>query len=45
MVQQMREGEEKTRDDLQEIRAEVHNVREMLPKVGLVSCCLKPIVS
>jgi len=33
VVKEMREGESKTRDELREIREEVNNVREMLPKV------------
>ena len=30
----MREGEQKTRDEMREIREEVTNVRDMLPKVS-----------
>ena len=32
----MREGESKTRLELQEIREEVNNVRDMLPKVSII---------
>lgn len=35
VVSEMREGELKTRDEMREIREEITNVREMLPKVGL----------
>lgn len=34
VVSEMREGELKTRDEMREIREEITNVREMLPKVG-----------
>lgn len=34
VVSEMREGELKTRDEMREIREEISNVREMLPKVG-----------
>lgn len=37
VVKNMRDGEVRTRDEMREIREEVNNVREMLPKV---SCCL-----
>ena len=37
VVKDMRDGEAKTRDEMREIREEVNNVREMLPKVD---CCL-----
>lgn len=33
VVTEMREGEIKTRDEMREIRDEVNNIREMLPKV------------
>lgn len=33
VVLEMREGESKTRDEMREIRDEVNNIREMLPKV------------
>lgn len=33
VVVEMREGEQKTRDEMREIRDEVNNIREMLPKV------------
>lgn len=36
VVQEMREGEVKTRDEMREIRDEIDNIREMLPKVILV---------
>ncbi|KAH9082078.1 hypothetical protein EDB83DRAFT_2336353 [Lactarius deliciosus] len=32
-VQQMREGESRARDEMREIREEVNNIREMLPKM------------
>jgi peroxin-14 len=32
-VQQMREGETRARDEMREIREEVNNIREMVPKV------------
>lgn len=38
VVKEMRDGEVKTRDELREIREEVNNVREMLPKVPLRYC-------
>jgi peroxin-14 len=34
-VQQMREGEARARDEMREIREEVNNIREMIPKVIL----------
>jgi len=34
VVLEMREGENKTRDEMREIRDEVNNIRDMLPKVG-----------
>ena len=33
IVQEMKEGESRTRDEMREIREEVNNVREMLPMV------------
>ncbi|KAJ7837534.1 hypothetical protein B0H14DRAFT_2791070 [Mycena olivaceomarginata] len=33
MVQEVREGETKTRDEMREIREEVNSIREMLPKM------------
>jgi len=33
LVQEMRQGEVKTRDEMREIRDEVENIREMLPKM------------
>ena len=33
VVGEMRLGEAKTRDEIREIREEVNNIREMLPKV------------
>jgi peroxin-14 len=40
VVLDMREGESKTRDEMREMRDEVNNIREMLPKVGclILSC-------
>ena len=35
-VKEMRESEIKTRDEMREIRSEVTNIHEMLPKVRLV---------
>ncbi|KAF7970580.1 hypothetical protein HWV62_23577 [Athelia sp. TMB] len=35
MVKEMHDGEIKTRDEMRELRDEVNNVREMLPKVSL----------
>ena len=35
VVREMRDGEAKTLDDLREIRDEVDNIRDMLPKVCL----------
>lgn len=32
-VKEMREGEVKNRDEMREIREEVNNIRDMLPKV------------
>lgn len=41
MVQEVREGETKTRDEMREIREEVNSIREMLPKVTpLLSVCV-----
>ena len=36
VVVEMKGGESKTRDEMREIREEVENIREMLPKVELV---------
>jgi peroxin-14 len=33
VMQQMREGESRARDEMREIREEVNNIREMIPKV------------
>jgi peroxin-14 len=33
VVKEMREGEAKTRDEMREIRDEINNIQEMLPKV------------
>lgn len=33
-VKEMREGETKTRDEMREVREEINNIRDMLPKVG-----------
>jgi peroxin-14 len=39
-VKKMRDGEVRTRDEMREIREEVNNIREMLPKVMIsVSFC------
>ena len=38
VVQQMREGETRARDEMREIREEVNNIREMIPKVICVVC-------
>lgn len=38
VVQQMREGETRARDEMREIRDEVNNIREMIPKVICVAC-------
>ena len=35
VVKDMREGEVRTRDEMREIRQEVDNVRDMLPKVKI----------
>lgn len=35
VVQEIKEGESRTRDEMREIREEVNNVREMLPKVTI----------
>ena len=32
-VQQMREGDSRARNEIREIREEVNNIREMIPKV------------
>ena len=39
-VKEMRESEIKTRDEMREIRSEVTNIHEMLPKVRLVEYCV-----
>lgn len=39
-VKEMRESEVKTRDEMREIRSEVTNIHEMLPKVRLVEYCV-----
>ncbi len=38
VVVELREGETKTRDEMREIREEVTNIREMLPKVLPIMC-------
>ena len=46
-VKEMRESEVKTRDEMQEIRSEVTNIHEMLPKVRSVECyvsCMSSLV-
>jgi peroxin-14 len=40
VVKEMRDGESRTRDEMREIRDEVTNVREMLPKVNPFYCAL-----
>lgn len=35
VVKEMREGEIQTRDEMREIREEVNNIRDMLPKVPM----------
>jgi len=35
VVNEMRQAESRTRDEIREIREEVNNIREMLPKVKL----------
>ena len=35
VVAELREGEAKTRDEMREVREEVNNIREMLPKVRI----------
>lgn len=42
-VKEMRESEIKTRDEMREIRSEVTNIHEMLPRVCLVECCVSCI--
>lgn len=37
VVKEMREGEAKTRDEMRGIREEINSIREMLPKVWLLS--------
>ena len=37
VVSEMREGEIKTRDELREVREEINNIREMLPKVRCIA--------
>ena len=44
-VKEMRESEIKTRDEMREIRSEVTNIHEMLPKVRLVKYCVSCIGS
>lgn len=39
-VQQMREGESRARNEMREIREEVNNVREMIPKVIISTFCM-----
>jgi peroxin-14 len=38
-VQQMREGESRARNEMREIREEVNNIREMIPKVISSASC------
>jgi len=44
-VQQMKEGESKARNEMREIREEVNNIREMIPKVISSASCIIPIDS
>ena len=39
-VQQMKEGESRARNEMREIREEVNNIREMIPKVINSACCI-----
>ena len=39
-VQQMREGESSARNEIREIREEVNNIREMIPKVISSTSCI-----
>jgi peroxin-14 len=39
-VQQMKEGESRARTEIREIREEVNNIREMIPKVILSTFCI-----
>lgn len=39
-VQQMKEGESRARNEMREIREEVNNIREMIPKVTNSACCI-----
>jgi peroxin-14 len=39
-VQQMREGESRARNEIREIREEVNNISEMIPKVIISAFCI-----
>ena len=39
-VQQMKEGESRARNEIREIREEVNNIREMIPKVIASIFCI-----
>ena len=39
-VEQMREGETRARNEIREIREEVDNIREMIPKVMTSTLCI-----
>ena len=42
-VQQMREGESSARNEIREIREEVNNIREMIPKVISSTSCISDV--
>jgi septation ring formation regulator EzrA len=42
-VEQMREGESRARNEIREIREEVNNIREMIPKVIISTFCITHI--
>ena len=44
-VKEMHESEVKTRDEMREIRSEVTNIHEMLPKVRLAESCVHCILA
>jgi predicted nucleic acid-binding Zn-ribbon protein len=39
-VQQMKEGESRARNEIREMREEVNNIREMIPKVITSNFCM-----
>ena len=43
-VQQMKEGELRARSEIREIREEVNNIREMIPKVITSTFCITHMV-